>query len=238
MRVLVLGASGATGSLVVRQLTSRNIQTRVLVRRSVVLSKAISESPLVETVKGNIHELGPSEMEVLVQNCDVVVSCLGHNISFKGIFGPPHDLVRDAIRRVWEAAKQGTSGKVKLILMSTTACTHFSLGEKNPFGERLVLSLLQFFLPPHRDNVKAAQFLIQEVGRQDEKMEWVMVRPDTLVNNDEESAYETWESTTRSPVFHPGQTSRINVSHFMAELVSNEELWNTWVFQAPVIYNS
>ncbi|WP_236690371.1 NmrA family NAD(P)-binding protein [Guptibacillus hwajinpoensis] len=57
MRVLVLGASGATGTHVVRQLIKRQVNTRILIRESAVLSEDIKENLLVEIMKGNINEL-------------------------------------------------------------------------------------------------------------------------------------------------------------------------------------
>ena len=237
MSVLVLGASGATGSLVVRQLIRRNIETKILIRKSSRLAKEIKESSLVEIVKGNINELNSAEMEQLIQKCDVVISCLGHNLTFKGLFGHPHYLVRDAVRSVCEAAKKSSSGKVKLVLMSTTAYTNKLSGEKNSLGEKLIFSLLTLLLPPQRDNVKAADYLLRQIGKQDKKVEWIAVRPDTLIDEDSESSYEICKSPKRSPIFNAGKTSRINVSHFMAELVTDEELWEKWLYKTPVIYN-
>ena len=66
MKALVLGASGATGKLIIRQLIKRNISTRILIRKSAVLPKEIVENPLVETVIGSINELDPSEIDHLV----------------------------------------------------------------------------------------------------------------------------------------------------------------------------
>ena len=237
MSVLVLGASGATGSLVVRQLIRRNIETKILIRKSSRLAKEIKESNLVEIVKGNINELNSNEMEQLLQKCDVVFSCLGHNITFKGLFGHPRYLVRDAVRSVCEASKKSSSGKVKLVLMSTTAYTNKLSGEKNSLGEKLIFSLLTLLLPPQRDNVKAADYLLRQIGKQDKKVEWIAVRPDTLIDEDRESSYEICKSPKRSPIFNAGKTSRINVSHFMAELVTDEELWEKWLYKTPVIYN-
>ena len=237
MSVLVLGASGATGSLVVRQLIRRNIETKILIRKSSRLAKEIKESNLVEIVKGNINELNSNEMEQLLQKCDVVFSCLGHNITFKGLFGHPRYLVRDAVRSVCEASKKSSSGKVKLVLMSTTAYTNKLSGEKNSLGEKLIFSLLTLLLPPQRDNVKAADYLLRQIGKQDKKVEWIAVRPDTLIDEDSESSYEICKSPKRSPIFNAGKTSRINVSHFMAELVTDEELWEKWLYKTPVIYN-
>jgi len=237
MKVLVLGASGATGKLVVMQLIKRQINIRVVVREGAILSAEILDNPLVEIERGNITEFNDSEMISLLQDCNAIVSCLGHNITIRGIFGKPRNLVFDIIRNISEIVTEKADKKVKLILMSTTGYTNTITGEKNSLGERIILSILKLLLPPHRDNVKAANYLHEEIGKDNEKIEWIAVRPDTLVNEDNKSAYEVYESPVRSPVFNAGTTSRINVSHFMADLLINERLWREWQFKMPVVYN-
>lgn len=237
MKVLVLGASGATGKLVVAQLLKRQIHVRAVVREGAILTHEIIANPRVEIVRENITEVDDSEMINLLQDCKAVVSCLGHNITIRGIFGKPHHLVFDAIRTIGQIVKEKADKKVKLILMSTTGYTNTLTGEKNSLGERIVLSVLRSLLPPHRDNVKAANYLNEEIGKDNEKIEWIAVRPDTLINEDDQSAYEVYESPTRSPIFNAGKTSRINVSQFMVELLLNEELWREWKFKMPAIYN-
>jgi nucleoside-diphosphate-sugar epimerase len=237
MRVIVLGASGATGKQVVRQLMKRQINTRILIRESAVLPKDIQENPLVEIAKGNINELTNDEMNNLLRDSNAVISCLGHNMTLKGLFGQPRYLVFDAVKRISETVENKPDSKVKLILMSTTGYTNTLSGETSSMGEKIILSLVNLCLPPHRDNVKAANYLITEVGTKYETVEWVIVRPDTLVHHDEESSYEVYESPIRSPIFNAGKTSRINVSHLMAELVKDDELWKEWEFKTPVIYN-
>jgi len=237
IKVLVLGASGATGKLVVMQLIKRQINIRVVVREGAILSAEILDNPLVEIERGNIAEFNDSEMISLLQDCNAIVSCLGHNITIRGIFGKPRNLVFDTIRNLSEIVKEKADKKVKLILMSTTGYTNTITGEKNSLGERIILSILKLLLPPHRDNVKAANYLHEEIGKDNEKIEWIAVRPDTLFNEDNKSTYEVYESPVRSPVFNAGTTSRINVSHFMADLLINERLWREWQFKMPVVYN-
>ena len=158
MKVLVLGASGATGKLVVMQLIKRQINIRVVVREGAILSAEILDNPLVEIERGNIAEFNDSEMISLLQDCNAIVSCLGHNITIRGIFGKPRNLVFDTIRNISEIVKEKADKKVKLILMSTTGYTNTITGEKNSLGERIILSILKLLLPPHRDNVKAANY--------------------------------------------------------------------------------
>jgi putative NADH-flavin reductase len=237
MKVLVLGASGATGRLVVMQLIKRQINTRVVVRERAILSAEIFDNPLVEIERGNIAEFTDSELISLLKDCNAIVSCLGHNITIRGIFGKPRNLVSDTIRKMGKMVKEKGDKKVRLILMSTTGYTNSISGEKNSSGERIILSILKLLLPPQRDNVRAADYLNEEIGKDNEKIEWIAVRPDTLVNEDNNSTYEVYESPVRSPIFNSGKTSRINVSHFMADLLIDESLWRQWRFKMPVVYN-
>jgi hypothetical protein len=62
--------------------------------------------------------------------------------------------------------------------------------------------------------------------------------PRNLVNKDEPTKYEVHASPIRSAIFNPGVTSRINVGHFMAELIGNDDMWSRWKGQMPVIYNT
>ncbi len=88
MKALVLGASGATGKLVVQQLVKRNIQVRVVVRESAIIPRQILEEKRIEIIKGNINDFDIAKIKDLVKDCDSVLCCLGHNISLKGILGP------------------------------------------------------------------------------------------------------------------------------------------------------
>ena len=59
-----------------------------------------------------------------------------------------------------------------------------------------------------------------------------------LIESPEVSSYSLHPSPTRSAIFDAGKTSRINVAHFMAELIHDDVLWRHWRGQMPVIYNS
>jgi nucleoside-diphosphate-sugar epimerase len=237
MNVLVLGASGATGRLVVMQLNRKKIHARIVVRERAILPDGFSGNELVEIVKGNISDFDGPQFQKLMDGCDAVVCCLGHNLTFKGLYGKPRKLVYGVIRRLADAITAGSRQKVRLILMSTTAYTNKAVHEKNTPAERIAFFLIKALLPPHADNVDAADCLIHEIGKENAKIEWIAVRPDTLINDDQESGYDVLESPIRSPVFNAGKTSRINVGHFMAELLTDEKLWQRWKFKTPVLYN-
>ena len=68
-------------------------------------------------------------------------------------------------------------------------------------------------------------------------MEWAAVRPDSLIDESEVTEYEVYASPIRSAISDAGSTSRINVGHFMADLITDDDTWYKWKGQMPVIYN-
>ncbi len=237
MKVLVLGASGATGSLVVQQLLNRNIGVRIVVRDIKKVPGDYLSNGYLEYVVGSISEFEPGKYSDLIKDCDAVVSCLGHNISFRGLYGKPRMLVSDTVKKVCNAITESKNERVKLILMNTTGNMNRKISEKYSEADKIVISMLNILLPPQKDNVEAAKYLSNHLGETNSKIEWVAVRPDTLINEESESKYEILESIERSPIFDAGKTSRINVGCFMVELLLDENLWKKWKFKMPVIYN-
>ncbi|MBK7978731.1 MAG: NAD(P)H-binding protein [Ignavibacteriae bacterium] len=235
MKVLVIGASGATGKLVIQNALKRENKVKAIYRESSIIPNNFADNQYIEIVKGNITEFSMEQLNNLIMDCDAVICCLGHNLSFKGIFLPPYKLVFGTVINIFDIMRSRNLNK-KFILMNTTGYTNSKIGEKNTFGEIFILSLLKIFLPPHRDNMLAADFLINKIGK-DSNMEWVAVRPDSLIDESFESEYEVLDQKKTSPIFNPGKTSRINVSHFMVDLLTNNDLWNKWKFKTPVIYN-
>jgi nucleoside-diphosphate-sugar epimerase len=235
MKALVLGASGATGKLVVQQLLKKNIRVRVVVRESAIIPNQISDDKSIEVVKGNINDFEIVKIKDIVKDCDSVICCLGHNINFKGILGPPHKLVFNTVVKIIEAL-QSREPNAKFILMSTTAYTNRKTGEVNTFGEKIVFSLLKVLLPPHKDNMLAADYLVYNIGSKT-NVDWIAVRPDSLFDEANVSEYKVYNNKIRSAIFNSGKTSRINVSNFMVELITNGQLWQEWKHKTPVIYN-
>lgn len=237
MKVLILGASGATGKQVISQLIKKGINLRIVTRNNAAIPEEIRNNILVEHITGNIAEFDTMKNKTLINECDAVVCCLGHNITFKGIFGSPRLLVYQSLKNVCEAIIHSPPKNIKIILMSTVAYIHADINEERSASERIILSILTLLLPPQKDNVWAANYLSRAVGKDNESIEWTAVRPDSLIDDNDVSSYEVFDSVKRNPIFNPGKTSRINVAHFMAELITNNELWRTWKNKMPVVYN-
>ena len=239
MKTLVLGASGATGKQVVTQLTELGHTVKAMVRPSSIIPEDWKTNQHITLIKEHISALTPQQLAVHITDCDAVVSCLGHNLSWKGIYGKPRKLVTNAVVISCEAIRlNNTPTPTKFILMNTAGNSNRNLKESISFGQKLVVGLLRLLLPPHSDNEKAADYLRTKVGQDNSHVEWVAVRPDNLTHENTVTAYELHASPIRSALFNAGQTSRINVGHFMANLVVDQELWHEWKGQMPVIYNT
>jgi len=239
MTILVVGASGATGHLLAKQLLDRGHDLRVIVRSPERFSELVQNHDHLSVTGATLLDLSEKEMARHVKGCDAVVSCLGHNLSLKGIYGHPRRLVTDATKSLCNAIKSSQSEKLtRYVLMNTTANRNRDRKETTSSAERGLIRLLRLLLPPQVDNEKAADYLRVQIGQKDPAIEWVAVRPDGLIDEEKVSDYQVHPSPTRSVIFNAGKTSRINVGHFMADLITNDQTWNKWKGQMPVIYNA
>lgn len=238
MMVLVVGASGATGRLLVRHLLSRGQTVKVIVRSPDRLPAEIRNHDRLSLIQASVLDLGDDELAQHVKGCGAVASCLGHNLSWKGVYGHPRRLVTEATRRLCDAIKANQAeGSTRFVLMNTAGNSNRDLNESVSIGERVVIGIIRLLLPPHVDNERAADLLRVRIGQDDRSIEWVVVRPDTLVDEEKVTEYEVHPSPTRSAIFNAGKTSRTNVGDFMARLITEDDLWRRWRGRMPVIYN-
>ncbi|MBL4883853.1 MAG: SDR family oxidoreductase [Planctomycetaceae bacterium] len=239
MMALVVGASGATGHLLVKQLLDRGLNVKVIVRSPGKLPEDIRNHDHLTVIHASVLDLSDAEMAQHVDGCSAVASCLGHNINFKGLFGHPRMLVTDATRRLCCAIKANKpETPVRFVLMNTTGNSNRDLPERISFAQKCVIGLIRLLVPPHLDNERAADYLRTKIGQNEGEIEWAAVRPDSLINEIEVSEYEVHPSPIRSAIFDAGLTSRINVGHFMADLITDDNQWSKWKGQMPVIYNT
>ncbi|SMO81554.1 NAD(P)H-binding [Saccharicrinis carchari] len=238
MTVLVVGASGATGRHLVEQLLIKKHKVKAIVRAPEKLPELWRNNDHLQIITASISAVSEKKLSEYSRDCQAVVSCLGHNLSWKGIYGQPRKLVTDATRRLCDAIKVNKPEQaVRFILMNTTGNRNRDLNEPISFAQKCVIALLRLLLPPHVDNEKAADYLRIKIGQHNKYIEWTAVRPDGLSNDNEVSDYEIHPSPIRSAIFNAGKTSRINVGHFMATLISDNNLWQKWKGKMPVIYN-
>jgi putative NADH-flavin reductase len=236
MNILVIGATGATGRLLVAGLLERGHQVKVIVRSAERMLGFVEAHPYLRVVEASFLDLSDEEVQEHVKGYDAVASCLGHNPTLKGIFGGPRRLVTDSVKRLCKAISV-LQQPTKLVLMNTTGVVNPEQDPRRSLGERMVLWLLRYLLPPQADNEQAAAFLQRGIGKRDELIEWSVVRPDTLIDREKSDEYKVVPSPIESPIFGSLQTSRSNVAELMAELLVNADVWDKWKNDMPIVYN-
>ena len=151
MTSLILGATGATGRLLVRELLGRGQRVKAVARTPSELGEASLSDPNLSVVQASVSDMSERDMLDLVSGCDAAASCLGHNLTFAGLFGPPRRLVTDATRRICEALREGDRDRpAKFVLMNTAGNSNRDLSEETSLAQKGVVFLLRVLLPPQR----------------------------------------------------------------------------------------
>ncbi|WP_127558542.1 NAD(P)-dependent oxidoreductase [Saccharospirillum alexandrii] len=244
MKFFIAGATGATGRHVATLLLQQGHNVVTVARNPAALQSEVSLYPHLSVTAGSVLDMADSDLDNLITDCDGVICCLGHNLTFKGMYGAPRLLCRESVERmahsIIRTRRQQAEHQppTKFILMNTNGNRNRDLDEKLSRGDRLVIGIVRLLLPPHRDNELAAEFLRTDIGQNHQDIRWAVVRPDGLVNQDQVSNYESFPSPVRGVVFNSGQVSRINVAHFMTRLACDAGEWQRWVGRMPVVYNA
>ena len=236
--VLLVGGTGRTGRRVLQQLLDRGVSVRAIVRSGGKLPPDAAGNSNLTVIEASLLSLRDEELQQHLRGCDAVISCLGHVLNLKGVFGPPRDLVTRATMRLCRGVEAlQPPAPVKFILMSSVSVNHTGgLDTRRGSFERALLWMLCGVLPPAKDNQRAADFLLEKIGPRDAFVQWAMVRPDSLLEG-EVSEYALHEGLVNS-LFAPGSTNMANVAHFMCELVMSPKAWADWQGKLPVITNA
>jgi len=257
-RILVVGGTGQTGKHVVLQLLQRRHNVRAIVRSKekllnqldTVVPDSASNIHIVgrlQTTEASIHAMPQEELEKVVVGCDAVVVCLGHNLTFRGLFLPPRRLVTDSIRKLCSAIDVANSNAVqgkkptKMIVMGSDGVANpMGRDDRRKCSERVTLSLLRKLVPPHADNEAAASYMSSVSGVvPTSRMEWLVLRPTDLVDGSA-TKYELFEKPTKG-LFDGtkgGKTTRATVARCMIDFVMADELWESWRGKFPVVHDS
>jgi hypothetical protein len=173
-------------------------------------ARSFSWAAGLTVVEADLLSLSDECLRGLVQDCDAVISCLGHNTTLKGIYGSPRALVTRGTSRIRRAieALQPTE-PVKFMLMSSVSVNQ-PAGRDARRGrlEKAVMAFLRGVVPPAKDNQRAANFLCRSIGTAGRFVEWVAARPDTLLEG-QVTDYSLHDSLVSS-LFAPDSTNRAN----------------------------
>jgi nucleoside-diphosphate-sugar epimerase len=236
--VLVVGATGATGKHVVHQLLDKGHSVKAVVRnetrmKELLTADASSFGERLLLTEASLLELSDDQIKNLVTGTDAVVSCLGHNMNFKGMWGHPRRLVTDATKRLTDAMKQSCPNSKFILMGSNGVANPDGNDDPRPGTERTLIWLFRHLIPPQADNEAAASFLYN-LGTHG--LEWSVVRPSDLIDGNV-SEY-TLEAKPRPGLFSPSSpATRANVAHCMVNMIVNDKVWDEWKFKMPVLHD-
>lgn len=232
MKIFIAGLTGATGRLLASQLLANGHTVFGFARDPNTLPINIRFHWNMRIQQGSLLDIPDKELHAVLNEVEGIACCLGHNLTRQGIWGQPRTLVRDAVQRLVELTQHKP---MRLVLMSSNGVINIHNNEQLKRVDRAVISILRKILPPHKDNELAAALLQNQTYP---NLEWCIVRPDNLVDHDDVTDYKAFASPQLGVITDTGQTSRINVAHFMSTLLTDEVTWENWRGQWPVLYNS
>lgn len=234
---LVVGGTGATGKYVVQFLLEQGHTVKVVCRsqekmKSLLLlllspsqDKEYSTDRLLIT-EASITQVSDDDLKELLHDCTAVISCLGHNLTMKGIWGrQDRRLVKHTAMRL----TQLMPSTAKFILMGSDGVT-VPGDDKRGMFERMILFLLRKLLPPHADNEDTAAYVLSL-----KSPEWCIVRPTDL--QDGKPQKYVVHSKPPGGLFGDGIATRATVARFMVDLLTEVSLWNSYKFKTPVLHD-
>ena len=205
MKVLVLGATGGTGRLIVHDALEKGHSVVALVR-----SKARApDLPGADIIEGDARDEG-ALMRAL-DGCDAVISSLGTGISpFSEV-----SLLTEATHALLPAMAR--SGVRRLVCISA-----LGVGDSRGHGGFMFDRLFQPLLLRHAYKDKGRQ----EAAIRASSLDWVIVRPAMLTNGPARGGVRAIVDLAD---INGGKVARVDVARFVVEQLAKD----TWLKQTP-----
>lgn len=206
-KILVLGATGGTGRLIVAQALARGYDVTVLVR-SVEKARDLDGAKLIV---GDVRD--EKALRKALEGRDAVISALGTPASpFREV-----TLLSSATRALVNAMK---SEQVSRLICITGIGAGDSAGHGGFVFDKLIFPLLLRKVYADKNR--------QEAIVRDSGLDWILVRPSVLNNK---PSRHTIRALTNLSGFHGGTISRADVARFILDQVGDD----AWVHRSPLI---
>jgi uncharacterized protein YbjT (DUF2867 family) len=205
MKVLVLGATGGTGRLIVRDALAKGHRVVALVR-----STARVDLPGADLIEGDARDEGT--LRRALDGSDAVVSALGTGVGFSEV-----SLLTDATRALVSAMTN--TGVRRLVCISA-----LGVGDSKGHGGFVFNRLFQPLLLSHAYKDKERQ----EAAIRASSLDWVVVRPTQLTNDPARGSVRAFTDLTG---FNGGKIARADVAKFVVEQLTTD----AWLRRTPVI---
>lgn len=225
----------ATGKHVVRMLLDKGDTTVVAVTRSSARLLGLlnttddTDDNLMVREIASLSDLTETDLSELTDGCTAIVSCLGHNLTFRGMYKDGQFLTQ-IVRKLTAAMPSGC----RFILMGSDGVSHDGDAPRSR-AERTILWLLRYLVPPHADNEGAARCLRESPS----SLKYCVARPGDLTDDETDAkGYEVLDHP-RGSLFGGDSTSRMQVADCLVDLATMDPA----VFDAkrnrtmPVVYS-
>ena len=207
LKVLVLGATGGTGRLIVEQALARGYEVSALVR-SPEKAKSLKGAKLII---GDVRD--EKALREALKGQDAVVSALGTPASpFREV-----TLLSKVTRSLVSAM---TAEHVSRLVCITGIGAGDSSGHGGFLFDNVIFPLLLRKVYADKNR--------QEAIVRDSGLDWVVVRPSVL---NDKSGRDTVRALTDLSGFHGGTISRADVANFVLDQVRAD----TWLHRSPLI---
>jgi uncharacterized protein YbjT (DUF2867 family) len=208
MRVLVLGASGATGRHLVEQALAQGHQVTALARNPAKLHR---RSPELTVVQGDVTD--PLAVERAVRSQDAVLCALGSSTPLK------HDPA--LVAGIGNLVGAMERLQVRRLVYLSFLGVHHGRRQLSPLGRYVVAPLLM--------RKVAADHERKEAIIQQSTLEWVIVRPPRLTNRRRTGTYRSGEDIQATLVVP--RVSRADLAEFMLRQLNGD----TYVGRTPAV---
>ncbi|MBS7564744.1 SDR family oxidoreductase [Mucilaginibacter sp. Bleaf8] len=206
-KILLFGATGRTGGLVINYALEKGYSVVALVRSP---DKIKVQSPQLTVIKGSPTDA--NDVRLAMKGCDAVISALSalsekESFSFKKI-EPPH-VLETTIRNAIDSMKANHVRRI-ITLSSIGAGNSFNLA---PWYMRLIIRITNF-------KIVFADHTRQETLLQQSDLDWTIARPVALTNGTELKKLVVSYHKTPSP-FH---ISRSLLAKFLVDCIDDASL--------------
>lgn len=208
MRVLVLGATGATGRHLLDQALVQGHQVTALARNPAKLHR---RSPELTVVQGDVTD--PLAVERAVRSQDAVLCALGASTPLK------HDPA--LVVGIGNLVAAMERLHVRRLVYLSFLGVHHGRGQLSPLGKYLVAPLLLGKVATDHERKEA---IIQQ-----STLEWVIVRPPRLTNGRRTGIYRSGEDIQATLVVP--RVSRADLAEFMLGQLNGD----TYLRKTPAV---
>lgn len=207
MKIVIFGAAGATGRILVERALAQGHEVTAFDRHTAALTL---EDPKLTLIQGDIFN--PSQVEEALAGQDIVISVLGVR---PGVTTP---VCSEGTKNIIAAMQK--QGVKRFICQSAFAVAALD-GEWREIP--WMVPILPFF-----PKVKAmfADKIIQEQEIRESNLDWIIVRPATLTDGPKTGEYKVGDPLSMGP---GAKISRADVSDFLLKQVNDD----TYLHKVP-----